>query len=409
MTEPGELQYITISTRSHLAHVATLAESLARHEPGTRLTCYLVERAPAPEDSFDGLFEILPVSELALPGGLRFLFQYTPFALCCALKPWAILDQMDRFGRAQVAYMDGDMYACAAFRELLAGLEPDAAVLSTPHLLVPRADMDFRYMSKAGAYNAGFILARAREEARNLLTWWQDRLSRDCYMDHLGGVLVDQRWFELAMAFFPGTAALRHTGFNVGHWNLHEYTFRREGRRLMVGPDTPLCLFHFSGFKNPGLTRHRTVLGAVPAEIAELANEYEHRLRYWRQLQTEPPPYSFGMFEDGTEIPEPARELVRQGRVQTEDPFASKPEIFAALEEVGVETVMEARQDIRVARLEQACEELRKRVDHAEQRLWEAENLLRRLWRHPVLGRLWKLWRACVNAELKIPWDETER
>ncbi|MBN1673023.1 MAG: hypothetical protein JXR37_18400 [Kiritimatiellae bacterium] len=400
MTGRPTVQLITVATRSHLPGVAVLAESLRRHHPQQRLTCYLVERAAEPADACDGLVDIVPVSDLDLPGGPAFLFQYTPFELCCAVKPFALLHQLARAGVEGAVYLDGDMYACAPFLDAVREAWAAAPVLLTPHVHCPGQDIDFRYFARSGGFNAGFVAVAKSEAATAMLSWWKARLARDCYYDLLGGVFVDQKWLELAAALFPCVRAWGHRGVNVGHWNIHECTFAEENGRTTVAPGVPLCLFHFSRFTNPGLTEHESVLRDIPPQVQQLADRYARELRARRPPGAAVPPCSFSTFDDGTPIPAETRELVRQRKVRVENPFARKDEVLAALEAEGLESVVESRVELRVGYFTTQYRALRRRVAELEPRLWRAENRLQRLDRHPVFGPLLRLWNRFVNSDL---------
>ena len=57
--------------------------------------------------------------------------------------------------------------------------------------------------------------------AGEFLDWWADRCRRDCLHDVPEGLFVDQRWVDLAAAYFP-PHVLRDPGLNAAYWNLDE-------------------------------------------------------------------------------------------------------------------------------------------------------------------------------------------
>lgn len=83
------IHFVAIATRSHLAQAAVLAQSLHRVHPDVPRTLFLVEPTIEPCDTDSG-WSIRLASQLPLPEPRRFMFQYTPFQLCCALKPFAL-------------------------------------------------------------------------------------------------------------------------------------------------------------------------------------------------------------------------------------------------------------------------------------------------------------------------------
>lgn len=401
--ELDHFHYITIATRGFLGRVAVLAESLSRHHPGSRLTCYLVENEVQPGD--DRHCQIIPIRDLGIPGFDHFCFQYTLFELCCALKPHCLLHAL-RHTSAPALYLDADMLAIHPFEDVLRKVWQHD-VLVTPHLRRPTVKTDFRYFLRAGQYNAGFLGVRDTPCAKALLTWWRDRLARDCYRDYLGGILDDQTWLDMAVSLFDGVDKLHHSGINTAHWNLHECDFHRKGDTLMANDGEPLCLFHFSSFSHPGLTRHERLPGTIPADIDALADDYRQQLATASDGTVSTAiPHAFERFVDGTPIMPAMREAVRLGRVPDEiNPFKHPVMVQAALPANDPDSILNGRVDYQFAALKDRCEiQSRKLVDldQTKQRLWNAENRLKRLSQHPVFGPLLRFWSRHVNRTLAI-------
>ncbi len=386
---------LTIATRGFLDRIAVLADSLKKHHPDVRLRCYLIESDATDADTCGDRFDVVPVGDLDLPARDHFLFQYTPFELCCALKPYCLLHALDG-GAERALFLDGDMFVAQPF---LTDLDAEwmNGILATPHLRTPDVETDFVYFLRTGHFNAGFLGARNTPEARSLLSWWAERVEKHCYRDYYGGILEDQRWLDMAIALFDGTDVLRHLGINVAHWNLHECEFSQNGECLMAAPGTPLCLFHFSTFQHPGLTGHEMVSPDIPQPIVELGAMYADLLA--SAVESCPPasPYSFGQFADGSEISPAMREAVRLGRLDTNiNPFENPTAVAAVLPKDAPESIFETRTDYHVAASRAAAE----RLPRLEQELWEARNRLQRIEQHPVIGRLLRLWRRLANPNL---------
>ena len=62
------------------------------------------------------------------------------------------------------------------------------------------------------------------------------------------GLFTDQRWVDLAPAFFEGLKILRDPGYNVATWNLTHRTVAGSLESGLTVNGRPLCFFHFSGF-----------------------------------------------------------------------------------------------------------------------------------------------------------------
>ncbi|MEE8115403.1 MAG: hypothetical protein V3T23_13745, partial [Nitrososphaerales archaeon] len=76
--------------------------------------------------------EVFLAEQLPLPGGRRFLFKYTAFELCCALKPYAIKHALQRSGVTHLVYLDSDVLVISPFWNDL-----EAAWRTHPILLTP--------------------------------------------------------------------------------------------------------------------------------------------------------------------------------------------------------------------------------------------------------------------------------
>ena len=67
------------------------------------------------------------------------------------------------------------------------------------------------------------------------IDWWAERLRSYCYDEVENGLFTDQRWVDLAPAFFDDIAIVREPQYNVATWNL---THRRATRsRALRDPD----------------------------------------------------------------------------------------------------------------------------------------------------------------------------
>ena len=381
----NNISFITIATRNFLSNTAVLAHSMRGHQPDHRLTCYLVEESVLPSDSFDGLFDIVPIKELELPNGLNFIFQYTAFELCCALKPYIIMDQLVRFEADSVVFLDADM---VLYSPLIPALEESwrfGSILLTPHLLSSFGNADFALLSISGAYNAGFIAVRNNAESKEMLEWWQSRCRHDCHMDVGGGVNADQRWLDLAVGIFPCIGIIRNPGINVGHWNIHERSFSQIEGQIMVNHQVPLCLFHFSGFVYPGLSKHlneKLLERGIPGIVQKLASEYDKILNHFQRENNLVKEYSFDRFSDQTPITPSMREVIRLGLVKCDDPFRERAVITSILSSETLDDVLKSRKDYLIKDYHRL------------------ETQLLRLNRHFVIGRIWRLWRRFVNPNI---------
>lgn len=367
------IRLVTICTRSRLAEAAVFAGSLDRVHPGVPRTLYLAEREVTAEDRACG-WTVRPASALPVPDPERFLFQYMPLQLCCALKPFALEAELREPGAAGAVYVDGDMLALAPFLDGVEAAWREADVWLTPHLRKPLPASNDYPLLRMGAYNAGFMAVRGASDGLSFLRWLQPRLARDCVRDLEHGLFDDQKWLDLA-AVCPGVRPWRQAGINVGHWNLHEHVFADQaGGGILMDGTTPLALFHFSGLTPEALSRH-AVSAPVPPPIQALAGRYRAELSEKRARFPGDARYSFGGFDDGSLILPVHREAVRQGSVKTVRPFGARAEVEAAA--TGMCPPAGSYEEAAAGDIQ-----------------------LRRLRTHPVIGRVWRFWKRWVNHDL---------
>ena len=101
---------------------------------------------------------------------------------------------------------------------------------------------------KHGTYNLGFLAVRMTEGGRRFVDWWADRLRRYCYDEIPSGLFTDQRWIDLAPAFFDDIKIVRDPQYNVATWNLtHRRATGSSPYEILIN-GRPLVFYHFSGF-----------------------------------------------------------------------------------------------------------------------------------------------------------------
>lgn len=237
----------TIITSDYLSYARVLAESFLEHHPGSRFLVLSLDALP------DGApvhprAELLRPADLALPYYPEMAARYTPLQLCCALKPSAARAVLDRAG-GDVVYFDSDILVMAPLRPVEAALAEGDVVL-TPHVLQPIAQdglqPDELDVLKGGVYNMGFFAVRATDDGRRFLGWWEERLREGTRIDVANGFFLDQRWVDLAPAYFASVRILRDATCNVASWNLHERPVEKQGGTFTIR-GAPITFFHFSG------------------------------------------------------------------------------------------------------------------------------------------------------------------
>lgn len=336
---------VTVVTRNYAHYAQVLLQACKQHHPEADLFVCYADRPPESwRESVPGT-KVVYGDELGIADWARFSFQYTPFELSCALKPYVIGHVLAQ-GYDQIAYLDGDMTLYGPLAAVFGALEKDSIVL-TPHLLArlppdgKRPDESV-YLT-AGAYNAGFFAVRNDSTTRAFIDWWQAMCRRQCIVDLANSLFVDQKWLGLVPGLFEGVHLLRHRGYNTGHWSLSQFEFREipvcaeSQSRVSVGGD-PLVLFHFSGMtpNDPHqylTSQTRKTLTDIPA-LGRLVERYHADLAAAGMATCSAWGCEFNTLNDGTNIHPGWREAVRQPHktlVGIENPFdaLSQPELVA--------------------------------------------------------------------------------
>ncbi len=147
---------------------------------------------------------VLYGDQLGIADWHRFAFQYTPFELACAIKPFAIAELLQR-GYEEVIYLDGDMNLYGPMSAVASALK-DHSIVLTPHLLKPLPcdgkRPDETAFLIAGTFNAGFLAVRADATTARFIEWWKNMCTSKCYVDLAASLFVDQKWLELVPGMF---------------------------------------------------------------------------------------------------------------------------------------------------------------------------------------------------------------
>ena len=384
--------FVTVVTRNYAHFAQVLLRSCREHHPdGDIFVCY-ADRPPETwkEDLADA--RVIYGDQLEIDNWHRFSFQYTPFELSCALKPFAIAELLRR-GYDEVVYLDGDMVVYGPLTDVFQSLERHSIVL-TPHLIRPLpADGQRPHESAflvSGTYNAGFLAVRAGETTSEFIAWWQGMCQRQCIVDLAASLFVDQKWLELVPGLFDGVCILRNPGYNAGHWSLSQFSIAAGAAGSSSGVSiggAPLVLFHFSGMTPISPQEYlrsqtRTSLAAHPL-LEKLVHQYHGQLTAAGMKACTAWGYEFESLSDGTPIHPAWREAIRQDHrrlVNVQNPFdvATYPDLHAQL--VALQTG--AHKWRRDWRLQWSKEQgIAGRVRKTSNRLKRAFNGLRLLWR----------------------------
>ncbi len=215
----------TSITCNYLPKARVLAESLKTFHPEIVLHLVLVDTPPfwlqMEDERFDSL---LRLGDLVLRNPEQWVFQHSVVEAGTGIKGFALEKLLRRPDCSGVLYFDPDIVLFSRLDGLLAELDR-ASVLVTPHLTEPETtlegikDNEFAALQH-GIYNLGFLGVKNTTEGRRFAAWWKHRLEHFCFDDIPRGIFTDQRWVDLAPAYFKDIRILRDPEYNVCTWNL---------------------------------------------------------------------------------------------------------------------------------------------------------------------------------------------
>lgn len=306
----------TSAAQNYLPKVRKLFASLRQHHPEFELVLALADEPHASVDfSKEPLDRVIALRDLAVPDLRPWTFFHSIVELSTAIKPYVLELLLAEPGVDRVLYFDPDMVVFSRLDDLLASLDTANLVL-TPHLTMPESTLDAVRDNeiaalKHGIYNLGFLGVRPTPEGRRFASWWRERVHHFCVADIPGGLFTDQRWVDLAPAFFDGVAILKSPRFNVATWNLTQRQLAGNAGLGYTVNGEPLGFYHFTGFDSGA---HQVMMGKNSggnATAAELVRWYAEAARFDEDEPVARIPWAYGRYSDGTPIPMAHRRLYR--------------------------------------------------------------------------------------------------
>lgn len=301
----------TICARNFLAYAMTLRDSVLAVEPGRPFYIFLADAIG--DDGPELPPEVIPVSDLAIPDLLDMAFRYSLIEFSTSVKADCFLHLLNSMGFDAAIYLDPDIQVFAPLEDVHDALAAGKSAVLTPHLLkASQARQGGRDMDvlRSGAFNLGFAAFSRTEESLDFLHWWSEKLRQECISAPEKGLFVDQRFVDMAPGFIDELKVVRHPGYNVAYWNLHERRLQETAGGYMVD-GRPLVFFHFSGVspQEPNtLSKHLgAAQPAMGAALASLVRSYIEALNQRGQAQWSRLPYAYGWFANGLPILLPMR------------------------------------------------------------------------------------------------------
>lgn len=307
----------TVITKNYLARARALQESLCKHDPGSTLYVLLADRVDGSFNPKEAPFEWIFLEDLPDPSWIRRMsFFYTQLEFCNGVRGYLHEYMLNKTPHEQWLYLDPDVWVLHSLEPILKQLE-EAAILLTPHRAGPAASGDVRFLElpvlQTGLYNSGFLGIRRSEESQRFIQWFKDRLILYSFHDKAAGQFVDQTWLNLVPLYFKDVSFLAHPGANLGHWNLFERSFARDGDGALTVDGCPLLFLHFSGWdpSDPKtVSRHARVdAQRITPFWDELSLAYRERLLAQGHEESARQPYAFDRFPDGRPITQRMRRM----------------------------------------------------------------------------------------------------
>jgi glycosyltransferase involved in cell wall biosynthesis len=307
----------TSVTPNYLPKARVLAESVKRFLPRSTFHLQLVDAMPVGfslrNEPFDS---VIGIGDLGLERPEQWLFKHSVVEACTGVKGFAVKRLLSRPECSSVLYLDPDIVVLAPLDNLLARLK-SASILLTPHLTQPETaleairDNEFSVLQH-GIYNLGFLAVSNSPEGRRFAEWWASRLEQFCYDDIPSGLFTDQRWADLAPAYFPDLEILRDPGYNVSTWNLTNRRVEGNLRDGFTAAGETLYFYHFSGFDSGAQRAMLDKYGADMPSLYELRDWYIAECDRLGQQECGVTPWTYDYFENGERVTPTHRKRYRE-------------------------------------------------------------------------------------------------
>ncbi|CDI01542.1 conserved hypothetical protein [Candidatus Competibacter denitrificans Run_A_D11] len=306
----------TSITANYLPKARVLAHSAKRQGADIRFHVLLCDTYPVDTDRAAEPFDsIIDVEELPVPDRESWLFGHTVVEMCTAVKALGFLEIIRRFNAEKVFYFDPDIVILSGLDGLIERLDQHS-ILLTPHQTMPETAQDAIIDNeigslKYGVFNLGFLGIRASGEGLRFLNWWAERLRDFCHDDIAGGLFTDQRWIDLAPAFFADLHILRAPSYNVATWNLTHRTAAGSLEKGITINSEPLSFYHFSGFDGGAQEIMLKKYAARDSVLFDLRRWYIAECERLGQAELGKRPCRYHAFDNGEPITKAHRILYR--------------------------------------------------------------------------------------------------
>ena len=317
---------------NYLAKARVLVNSIKAVAPGIDVIGIVCDKFPsnidATEEPFDDLWL---VEEYPAKPVTAWIFRHNIMELCTAVKGWGLLRLLES-GYDFVLYLDPDCWVLEDPKQIIDLLEQKKSVMVVPHTTSPAETKEgIRLVEisslKHGIYNLGFLLVRNDANGRQFAQWWAARLHDFCFADFESGMFTDQRWFDLAVGYFPFIQVSWHKGIDVASWNIGQRRIARSGCGGYLVDGDPLVFYHFSGVGPAGVHRWvRDIVAPSDPLAAELEFRYEELINAAGQEELAKVRPAYDHYDDGALVESANRLMFRKSEEYAKkfpDPYAT--------------------------------------------------------------------------------------
>lgn len=312
--------FFTSINYNYFSKASLLAQSVKAVYPGSLFIVMLTEREINDEiKPTKDIDQIILTKDIGFGTYEKFIFKFNVVEACTAVKGQAFDYIFNNFEEHnKVVYLDPDICLYSKMDELEKNLESKEIIL-TPHLSSPENKDTFKATVEAvmdnelaalkhGVYNLGFLALKKGKESTKFVDWWKSRLEMFCYNDIPNGIFTDQKWCDLAPAFFD-VSILKHPGYNVAPWNISNRLIKKVAGQY-TSNEQPLRFFHFSGFDS-GANEAMIMKYSNSKDVIKLRDEYVEKLRKFGK-QTKTIPWSYNYYLSGETIDPQIRRMYRE-------------------------------------------------------------------------------------------------
>lgn len=255
----------TYFDRNYLLKGLALLQSIERHIEAYQVfvLCLDANVAQAIHRLYKDDPRIMPIMpaqlEQRFPELLRLQAERSPKEYIWSLTAPLLTFVFERFGYADLAYIDADCYFFSDPAPLYAEVAGKSIGI-IPHRWTPRHAERLR---PNGVYNVGWVYFRNDKPGRACLHFWQ--LESEHWKGR-PGTFSDQRFLDgWPPAYGDDLRKIEHIGANVAPWNQEQYEFTQAGDcvyltdptkavidrdGLAESPRLPLIFYHFHELRN---------------------------------------------------------------------------------------------------------------------------------------------------------------